>query len=90
MLVYLVLGLISMPAFIFYSSGNAYDTKTGVELRSFLAMFTLGNIGQASSACNSASMQNATLGSSKIGSINLFCTFGTLSEVLEFGQTLAY
>ncbi|TNV86581.1 hypothetical protein FGO68_gene17344 [Halteria grandinella] len=83
-LVYAGLFILSLPCFVLYFSGNAFSNTAESEFKNFLAQFTIGNIGQASSACNSAQMVTTT----NPESINLFCTFGTLDKVLDFGQTL--
>ena len=50
-------------------------------MKSFLGKLSLGNIGQSSYACNSAS----ALGSE---TFNLYCAYGTLNTIVEFGQSL--
>jgi hypothetical protein len=74
----------SLPSLVIYYSGNAFLSTRSSEFKSFLAQFTIGNIGQATSACNSAQMVTTT----NPESINLFCTYGYMSSILEFGQTL--
>jgi hypothetical protein len=65
MFVYLILAILSLPAYIFYFSGNAFHVANGgsLDFSGFLASFMLGNIGQgklsnliiiASTSCNSA------------------------------------
>jgi hypothetical protein len=83
-LTYLGLFLLSVPAFILYYSGNAFMSTRNSEFKSVIAQFSLGNIGQASTACNSAQMVTTT----NPESINLFCSYGNLDTILEFGQTL--
>lgn len=47
-------------------------------MKSFLGKLSLGNIGQSSYACNSAT----SYGNEKF---NLFCSYGTLDTIVEFG-----
>jgi hypothetical protein len=48
MFVYLILAILSLPAYIFYFSGNAFHVANGgsLDFSGFLASFMLGNIGQ--------------------------------------------
>jgi len=48
MILYLLLAILSIPAYIFYFSGNAFNVKNSggsIEFSGFLASFMLGNIG---------------------------------------------
>ena len=92
MILYFLLGALSLPAFIFYYSGNTISSSS--DLKSTLSALSLGNIGEckdvilqsltiAGSACNSAQMINTTT-----ASISLFCAQGTLSSIVELGQTM--
>lgn len=79
-MMFLMLTILSVPAYIFYFSGTQSDDGSG-DMKSFLGKLSLGNIGQSSYACNSAT----ALGSEKF---NLYCAYGTLSTIVEFGQSL--
>ncbi len=77
---FVFLTLLSIPAYIFYYSGTESNDGSG-DMKSFLGKLSLGNIGQSAYACNSAT----TFGNDKF---NLYCGYGTLSEIVEFGQSL--
>ena len=53
MYIYLCLFLMSVPALVFFYSGNEV---TKWDLKNFFAAFSLGNVGATGVACNSASM----------------------------------
>jgi hypothetical protein len=76
-LVFVFLALVSIPAYMFYFSGTQSDDGSG-DMKSFLGRLSLGNIGQSAYACNSAT----SYGNDKF---NLYCGYGTLSSILEFG-----
>ena len=73
-----MLSVLSVPTYIFYFSGNSSSDHS---LKYILAAFSLGNIGQSQYACNSAQLSDRSL--------SLFCNYGTLYGLSDFGQTLA-
>lgn len=82
------MAVLSVPSYVFYFSGNESDSSNYLSLRYDLAAFSLGNIGQckirtnkglAEYACNSGQLSE--------GYINLYCPYGTLDNITEFGQT---
>eukprot|EP00347_Sterkiella_histriomuscorum_P015842 403355479 len=77
-IVFAIMAVLSIPAYIFYFSGNQSDTSNYTNLKYVLAAFSLGNIGQSQTACNSAQISE--------GRINLFCSIGTLYSIQSFGQ----
>jgi hypothetical protein len=46
MITYLTLTVLSVPAFIFYLSGNAQSFDKDTDIKSAITSLTLGNIGQ--------------------------------------------
>ena len=51
MLLFLWFTILSIPAMIFYESGDQVKTEK-LSLKNILSSFSLGNIGQASSSCD--------------------------------------
>ncbi|CDW82912.1 UNKNOWN [Stylonychia lemnae] len=51
MILFLWFFLLSLPSFLFYYSGNQISTEK-LTLKHIITAFSLGNIGQASNACN--------------------------------------
>lgn len=76
-----IFSLMSVPAYIFFYSGNSADEGTQTNLKYTLAALSLGNIGQSDYACNSAQMSQSK--------ISLYCAYGTLDSVSMFGQTFS-
>ncbi|CDW83214.1 UNKNOWN [Stylonychia lemnae] len=79
-IVFCLMALLSIPAYIFFFSGNSADTSNYSNLKYILAAFSLGNIGQSQIACNSAQVSD--------GGINLYCPIGSLNSIKTFGQAL--
>ena len=71
--------VMSIPAMVFYWSGNPADS---LSMSSVVPALSLGNIGQSETACSSGTYDRKT---GKV-EITLTCPFGQLEFITNFGQ----
>ena len=71
--------VISIPAMVFYWSGNP---ATEYSINSVVPALSLGNIGQSETACSSGTVNSE---SGKV-EITVSCPFGQLDAITNFGQ----
>eukprot|EP00347_Sterkiella_histriomuscorum_P019500 403341392 len=77
MILFLWFTILSIPALLFYYSGNQIQ-KDKISIKNILSAFSLGNIGQASNTCNYGNLDNQD-------HVNLFCSYGVLDSLYEYG-----
>ena len=81
---FLLFTVLSIPQYYFYWAGNNYlMPQPNTDFNSIdyiLSSLTIGNLGEAQISCTSSKVS-----AYKPVSINMTCSFGTFSEVNEFG-----
>ena len=70
--------VISIPAMVFYWSGNPADEYS---INTVVPALSLGNIGQSETACSSGTYDRAT----GLVEITVTCPFGQLDAITNFG-----
>ena len=81
---YFTMGLLSLPAIVFFYNGNKSKIASVNEL---ITMVSLGNIGESPVACGEGRFDDfKTADGQIVASIDLQCRYGHIAEITEFGQ----
>ena len=83
---YFIMGVLSLPAMVFFYSGNKSNVATFNEL---ITMVSVGNIGESPIACGEGEFGKVRVGATStqnVGTINLQCRYGHLESMIGFGQ----
>jgi hypothetical protein len=71
------MSILSIPALVFFISGSDGDFATNPSFDTMLALTTIGNLGSVTSSCGKST--------NLVSSVDFFCTYGKLLEVIEVG-----
>lgn len=77
-LLYLFMSIITIPHIVFYVLGGTGDYENSKTITSFFGLTTLGNLGAATTMCDSGTGFTST--------IHLYCNYGTINSIDILGE----
>jgi hypothetical protein len=84
---FLVLTLLSIPAFSFFYRSNSAGIESTTDFTTYIYMFTLGTLGEDYITCDSVdlSLEDVEEGNSVA---SLYCPYGVMESIVEFGLVM--